>query len=223
MLSERPYRYRALTCVFPPSSDSSYRLVQRASGRPSEGVLHSTSQMRSSSFIALHVVGDTFLHIGVDSSTGDESRVLLSVSNSYEPTAIASVAVNGTGTDPDCLLVGVASELLAGSLIERVTREPHLDPLHRARPIPCRCSRSLCGSLGCSGFFYLRQRRRAQESGLAKSGRPRASSCCAKIDTSPVTDSLPKSRLYAEPSEPTALPISGCRLYPYRLHGSLLG
>ncbi|KAL8654407.1 MAG: hypothetical protein Q9226_003450 [Calogaya cf. arnoldii] len=78
----------------------------------------------SSSLAALHVAADTFLFlsVGKDNSSKDTVAVL-STTNACESSSVASVAVgaNDITQSADSLLVTVASELLARSLIETVS------------------------------------------------------------------------------------------------------
>ncbi|KAL8790212.1 MAG: hypothetical protein Q9213_000743 [Squamulea squamosa] len=78
----------------------------------------------SSSLAALHVAADTFLFLAVGKdNTSKDTVAVLSTSNSRETTSIASVSVgtNDITQSADSLLVAVASELLATSLIETVS------------------------------------------------------------------------------------------------------
>jgi hybrid polyketide synthase/nonribosomal peptide synthetase ACE1 len=76
-------------------------------------------RVENSSLTALHVAADTFLFVGIGKDAKNEAVIVLSTTNSSETTPIASVA---TGADhitqsADGLLIAVASELLAASLI----------------------------------------------------------------------------------------------------------
>ena len=80
-------------------------------------------RVESSSLLALHVAPDTFLYLGLGTnrSTG-EKFVTLSTSNSRETAPVAKVAVYQSRTaSADGLLVAVASELLATSVVEAVS------------------------------------------------------------------------------------------------------
>jgi hybrid polyketide synthase / nonribosomal peptide synthetase ACE1 len=78
-------------------------------------------RVESSSLMALHVAADTFLFLGIgkDSATKD-TVVVLSTTNSCETTPIISVAAgaNTVTQSADGLLIAIASELLAASLVQ---------------------------------------------------------------------------------------------------------
>ena len=108
-----------------PISSSNVSILQSAGTPPSlvEQVLpmalkndQSLVRVESSSLMALHVAADTFLYLGI----GKDNIVVLSITNSCETTPTASVAAGAT-QPADGLLIAVASELLAASVIESVS------------------------------------------------------------------------------------------------------
>ncbi|KAL8913542.1 MAG: hypothetical protein Q9171_001624 [Xanthocarpia ochracea] len=78
---------------------------------------------KSSSLAALHVAADTFLFLAVgNDSTTNDTVAVLSTANACETSAVASVAIAHDITQSaDSLLVAIASELLATSLVETVS------------------------------------------------------------------------------------------------------
>lgn len=116
-----------------PKSSSNVSISLSAGSPPSlvEQVLpvarkadQSLVTVESSSLMALHVSADTFLFlaIGKDDKTQD-NVVILSTTNSRETTPVASVAagINNLAHSADGLLIAVASELLAASLVQTVS------------------------------------------------------------------------------------------------------
>ncbi|KAL7935507.1 hypothetical protein V8C35DRAFT_333983 [Trichoderma chlorosporum] len=76
-------------------------------------------KVESSSLKALHVAPDTYLFVSVGETAAKDTVVALSTTNSREIAPVASVAVPAGATQSaDGLLVAVASELLAKSLIQ---------------------------------------------------------------------------------------------------------
>lgn len=79
--------------------------------------------------MALHVTGDTSLFLGISKGKDGRLRVSLSTTNSCETTPVASVAAPAyavANADADSLLVAVASELFAESLIQQLSTESHV-------------------------------------------------------------------------------------------------
>ncbi|KAL8974635.1 MAG: hypothetical protein Q9197_001123 [Variospora fuerteventurae] len=78
-------------------------------------------RIESSSLAAIHVAADTFLFLGIgkDKTTKDGAAVL-STANACETTPVASVAADAIES-ADILLIAVASELLATSMIQTVS------------------------------------------------------------------------------------------------------
>ena len=116
-----------------PTSSSNVSLSLSADSPPSlvEQVLpvalkddQSLVRVECSSLMALHVAVDTFLFLGIgkDDATRD-TVVVLSTTNSCKTTPIASVAAdaNNVTQSADGLLIAVASELLAASLIQTLS------------------------------------------------------------------------------------------------------
>lgn len=123
---------RVITKIVPISS-SNVTISQSAESTPFlvEQVLpvalkddQSLVNVESSSLMALHVATDTFsfLGIGKQHATND-TVVVLSTTNSRETTPIACVpaGANSATISADGLLVAVASELLAASVIETLS------------------------------------------------------------------------------------------------------
>ena len=123
---------RVITRTVPISSSNV--LISQPAGSPPflvEQVLpvaleddQSLVRVESSSLMALHVATDTFLFLGIGKEdVTKDSVVVLSTTNSCETTPIVSVVVganNGTQL-ADGLLIAVASELLAASLVETLS------------------------------------------------------------------------------------------------------
>ncbi|KAL8986722.1 MAG: hypothetical protein Q9177_004009, partial [Variospora cf. flavescens] len=78
-------------------------------------------RIESSSLAAIHVAADTFLFLGIgnDKTTKDGAAVLCTA-NACETTPVASVAADAIES-ADILLIAVASELLATSMIQTVS------------------------------------------------------------------------------------------------------
>jgi hybrid polyketide synthase/nonribosomal peptide synthetase ACE1 len=76
-------------------------------------------RVEASSVKAIHVAADTFLYLGIgkDQATSD-TVVVLSQTNSSETAPTASVAVKNLNQFADRLLIAIASELIAASLVE---------------------------------------------------------------------------------------------------------
>ncbi|KAI4086619.1 MAG: hypothetical protein LQ344_007395 [Seirophora lacunosa] len=78
-------------------------------------------RIESSSLTALHVAADTFLFLGIGKDEATEGKAaVLSTTNACKTTPFASVAANAVES-ADSLLIAVASELLATSMIEAVS------------------------------------------------------------------------------------------------------
>ena len=109
------------------SADSPYFVVEQA-GRASMDDVEAV-KVQSSSLKALSVASDTFLFLGIGAaSTGDTLQAVLSLTNSSKATSpVVTVDVPcECEVDVDSLLVAVASELLADSLIEGVSSRSRL-------------------------------------------------------------------------------------------------
>ncbi|KAL8725082.1 MAG: hypothetical protein Q9166_007576 [cf. Caloplaca sp. 2 TL-2023] len=81
-------------------------------------------KVESSILTALHVAADTFLFFGIGRvGATNDTVVVLSTTNSCQTTPIASVTVDASNItqSADRLLIAIASELLAASLIETVS------------------------------------------------------------------------------------------------------
>lgn len=109
-----------------PSTNSPRSVVEQVGRKRKE---HDLVKVESSSLMALHVVGDTFLFLGVGKGKDGTLQVSLATTNSCETTPVASVAAPPHAvpdTDADGLLVATASELLAESLIHQLSTESHI-------------------------------------------------------------------------------------------------
>ncbi|KAI0518349.1 hypothetical protein F5B22DRAFT_635407 [Xylaria bambusicola] len=107
--------------ISPPSANSPASLVDVGPVVKRQAQHDSLIKVSSSSLMALNIVDDVYLYIGV---SADGSTVLLSTTNTKERAVIASVntpVAQEEGQTDDGLLVSVASELLARSLIEKVS------------------------------------------------------------------------------------------------------
>lgn len=107
-----------------PSADSPPSVVEQV-GRKRKEYSDDLVKVESSSLMALHVVGDTFLFLGIGKGKDSRLQVSLSTTNSCETTPVTSVAAS-VHADADGLLVAVASELLAESLIQQLSTESHI-------------------------------------------------------------------------------------------------
>ncbi|KAL9044037.1 MAG: hypothetical protein Q9214_002798, partial [Letrouitia sp. 1 TL-2023] len=109
--------------IIPPTGDAPLSLVEKA-GRKQKESTGDLVKVGSSSLMALHVVGETFLFLGVGRDKDDELRFTLSTNNSCKPNPVLTLAAPTRETedaDGTGLLVAVASELLAESLIQQVS------------------------------------------------------------------------------------------------------
>lgn len=79
--------------------------------------------------MALHVIGDTFLFFGIGKGKDSRLQVLYPLPTYAKTTPVASVAAPAyavADADADSLLVAVASELLAESLIQQLSTESYI-------------------------------------------------------------------------------------------------
>lgn len=88
-------------------------------------------RVRSSSLLAIHVAVDTFLFLGIateQKSAGHQRAVVLVSQNCCEPIPVVSAATSGKASalPADALLVAVASELLAASLVQSLPPGAHI-------------------------------------------------------------------------------------------------
>ncbi|KAI0487511.1 hypothetical protein F4859DRAFT_525620 [Xylaria cf. heliscus] len=84
----------------------------------------STVRVSSSSLMALHIVDDSFLFLGVSKGDAtDNLTILLSTTNTSERVPVASVVVpiKDAIAKSDSLLIAIASEILAESLVQHVS------------------------------------------------------------------------------------------------------
>ena len=109
--------------IISPSADSPPSVVEQV-GRKRKEDSADCVKVESSSLMALHVVGDTFLFLAIGKSKHGRLQISLSTTNSCETSPVASVAAPADA-DADGLLVAVASELLAESLIQ-ISTEGHI-------------------------------------------------------------------------------------------------
>ena len=115
-----------------PSADSPPFVVEQV-GRKRKEYFDDLVKVESSSLAALHIVEDTFLFLGIGKGKGKHGtlQVFLSTTNSCETVPVTSVAapayaVTDAHANADGLLVAVASELLAESLIQKLSTESHI-------------------------------------------------------------------------------------------------
>ena len=112
--------------IISPSADLPHVVVEQVS-RKRKGYSNDFVKVESSSLGALHIVEDIFLFLGIGKGKHGTLQVFLSTSNSCEVTPVTSVAVPAyADADADGLLVAVASELLAESLIQKLSTESHI-------------------------------------------------------------------------------------------------
>ncbi len=119
--------------ILPPFAGSPPSLVEPVSLSTGKTDRAGLVKLYSSSLMALNVLADTFLFlaIGRDDATGSP-LALLSTTNSREATPVASVVahVDASGSNltksADGLLIAVASELLAESLVRPLSSGSHL-------------------------------------------------------------------------------------------------
>ena len=114
--------------IISPSADSPPSVVEQV-GQQHKEYSYDLIKVMSSSLMALHIVADTFLFLGIGKGKDGRLQVALSTTNSCETTPVARVAAPVhavTDADTDSLLVAVASELLAMSLIHQLSTESHV-------------------------------------------------------------------------------------------------
>ena len=112
--------------IISPSADSPPVLVEQI-GRKGKRYSDDFVKVESSSLVALHIVEDVFLFLGIGKGKHGALQASLSTLNSRETTPVTSVAVPAyADADADGLLVAVASELLADSLIQKLSTESHI-------------------------------------------------------------------------------------------------
>ena len=114
--------------IISASDDSPPSMVEQV-GRKFMEQTSDLVKVKSSSLMALHVVGDTFLFLGVGKGKDGTLQVSLATTNSCETTPVASVAAPPHAVpdiDADGLLVATASELLAESLIHQMSIGSHI-------------------------------------------------------------------------------------------------
>ena len=114
--------------IISPLADSPPAVVEQV-GRKRKEYSDDLFKVKSSSLMAIHVVGDTFLFLGIGKGKDGRLQVSLSATNSCETTPVASVAASAhvdADADADGLLVAVASDLLAESLIQKLSTESHI-------------------------------------------------------------------------------------------------
>ena len=108
------------------SADSPPSLVEHV-GRKRKDQTEELVKIESSSLMALHVVGDAFLFLGIGEGKDGKLQVSLSTTNSCETTPVASVAASQhADVGANSLLVAIASELLAETLIQQISTESHI-------------------------------------------------------------------------------------------------
>ena len=118
----------SIVTIIPTSANSPPSVVEQV-GRKQKEYTHDVLRVMSSSLMALHLVGDTFLFLGVGKGKDGRLQVFLSTTNSCETTPVTSVAAPANAdadTGADGLLVAVASEIVAESLIYQLSRESHI-------------------------------------------------------------------------------------------------
>lgn len=113
-----------------PVSSSAFSISLSANSPPSLveetlpmpiGDCQGSVRVDHSSLMALHIAPDTFLFLGIGEPGISRDRVItLSTTNSCKRAPVVSVAAESNTELPDCLLVAVASDLLATSLTEAV-------------------------------------------------------------------------------------------------------
>lgn len=114
--------------IISPSTDWPPSVVEQV-GRKCKEYSDDLVKVESSSLMALHVIGNTFLFLGIGKGKDGRLQVSLSTTNSCETTPVASVAAPAhavADADADGLLVAVASELLAETLIQQLSTESHI-------------------------------------------------------------------------------------------------
>lgn len=112
--------------IISPSASSPPLVVEQV-GRKRKGYSNHSIKVESSSLVALHIVEDIFLFLGIGKGKHGTLQVSLSTTNSCETTSITSVAVpTYADADADGLLVAVASEFFAESLIQKLSTESRI-------------------------------------------------------------------------------------------------
>ena len=112
--------------IISPSADSPPFVVEQV-GRKRKGYSDDFVKVESSSLVALHIVEDIFLFLGIGKGKHGTLQVSLPTTNSCETTPVTSVAVPAyADADADGLLVAVASELLAESMIQKLSTQSHI-------------------------------------------------------------------------------------------------
>ena len=114
---------KSIVEIISQTADATPSLVEQA-GRKQKESSEDLVKVGSSSLMPLHVVEETFLFLGVGRGKEDELRFTLSANNSCKTNPVLTLAApthvtkNADATGP---LIAVASELLAGSLIQQVS------------------------------------------------------------------------------------------------------
>lgn len=85
---------------------------------PAEKPTANRVQAEGSIMMALRIEGDEFLFLGVGRTIEDDVVFYLSTTNAYMTTPVASVAPPAMSADPVAMLIAVASEILAASIVE---------------------------------------------------------------------------------------------------------
>ena len=114
--------------IISPASDAPPVLVEQA-GRKQKEASDNLVEIDSSSLMALHIVEETFMFLGVDRSRDDDLRFTLSGNNSSKtnPALTLTVPTHLTrDADVTGLLVVVTSELLAESLIQQIPSDSRI-------------------------------------------------------------------------------------------------
>ena len=86
-------------------------------------------KVESSTLMSLRVLADTFLFLGIGQGTSEELRVFLSTTNSCKSAPVVSVKAPraaSAGANSDGLLVSIASDLLAKTLVRQLATESDL-------------------------------------------------------------------------------------------------
>ena len=117
---------RSNITIISSSANSPPSVVEQVSRKRKEDS-GSLVKIESSSLMALHVIGDAFLFLGIGKDKDGRLQVSLSTTNSRETTPVTSVAApQHADTDSNGLLVAIASELLAETLIQQVSTESRI-------------------------------------------------------------------------------------------------
>ncbi|GAP93361.2 putative lovastatin nonaketide synthase protein [Rosellinia necatrix] len=102
--------------LLPPSANAPASLVDIGPVSTSRPEKEAPLRISSSSLMAFHIVDDAFLFLGVSNN-----NVLVSTTNTSERIPVASVVSPTAAQSTDALLVAVASELLAASLVQNIS------------------------------------------------------------------------------------------------------